>query len=118
MSLQSLRAARLDRQKPGVVMVVIGDLPAWFDYDAGTIVIRPTDEPRSMDWRPMVGLLAAVFTIVQRPDLTLAVLDSLQAAGAKLFGAASDLGVFPLLTDAPEEHERLLRRGWEALCRC
>lgn len=118
MSLRTLRETRIARKKPGVVMVVLGDLPEWFDYDAGTIVVRPGDDLTRMDWRPMVGLLAAVFLIGQDLDRFLAVLDALRSSGAVLFGAANWTGVYPLLTDANEEHERLLRRGWEALCRC
>lgn len=118
MSLQALRSVRINRQKPGVVMVVIGDLPKWFDYDHGTIVVRPQDEIARMDWRPMVGLLAALFLIGQDLGRFLAVLDALRSAGAVLFGAANWTGSYPLLTDSTEEHERLLRRAWEQLCRC
>jgi hypothetical protein len=118
MSLRALRETRLARQKPGVVMVVIGELPEWFDYDPGTIVVRPGDDLRRMDWRPMVGLLAAVFLIGQDLQRFLDVLDALRKAGAVLFGAANFAGVHPLLTDANEEHERLLKRAWEQLCQC
>lgn len=118
MSLRALRDVRIDRQKPPVVMVVIGDLPEWFDRDHGTIVVRPGDDLARMDWRPVVGILAAVFLIGQDLGRFLAVLDSVRAAGAVLFGAANWTGAYPLLDGADEEHERLLRRGWEVLCRC
>jgi hypothetical protein len=71
-----------------------------------------------MDWRPLVGLPVAVFCRDECVRHMVAVLDALKRAGATLFGAAASYGVFPLLVDANEEHERLLRRGWEALCRC
>lgn len=118
MSLRAIRDVRLQRQKPSMVMVVIGDLPAWMETDPGTVVVRPGDDLSRVDWRPMVGVSAAVFTICQRPDLTLTVLDALRAAGAVLVGAASDLGIFPLLQGPTEEHERLLQRAWDQLCRC
>lgn len=116
MSLQALREVRLSRRKPGVVLVVIGaerDLPM---DEFSVVTVREGDEPRRMDWRPMLGVLAVVLTVRPLPHLTIAVLDALQAAGAKLFGAASDLGTFPLLQDADESHDRLLRRAWELAC--
>lgn len=119
MTLSLLREVRHARLKPGIVMVVLADLPRWFDEtDPRTIVVRPADDIARMDWRPTLNLLTAVFC--RDPNLSrfLAVLDALQKAGATLFGAATEFGIFPLLTDATEDHERLLRRGWEALCRC
>jgi hypothetical protein len=119
MSLRLLRDVRMSRLKPGVVMVVLADLPAWLDdEDPRTIIVRPQAEPEHMDWRPMLGLPAAVFCRDECLHHMLTVLDALQHAGAKLFGAAASYGIFPLLVGADEEHERLLRRGWEALCRC
>lgn len=117
MSLRALREVRMDRQKPGVVMVVIGDLPQWFDYDHGTIVVRPDDELSRMDWRPMVGITAAVFLLGQDLERFLGVLDALRRAGAVLFGAANWTGVYPLLADADDTHAGLLTRAWEQLCR-
>jgi hypothetical protein len=70
-----------------------------------------------MDWRPLVGLTAAIFTMQPLPHLTIAVLDALQALEVKLFGAADQSGVHPLLEGADESHERLLQRMWELLCR-
>lgn len=109
----------MSHRKPGIVMVVIGDLPRWIDADHhGTIVVRHGDDPARMDWRPMVGVMAAVFLVGQDLGRFLAVLDALRDAGAVLFGAANWTGAYPLLADATDEHTRLLRRGWEALCRC
>lgn len=118
MSLQALREVRLNRRKPGVVLVVIGaDAEPPMD-GFSVVLVREDDDLRHMDWRPMLGVLAVVLTVKPLPHLTIAVLDALQAAGAKLFGAASDLGTFALQADADESHERLLRRAWELACQC
>jgi hypothetical protein len=119
MSLTTLRQVRMERLRPGLVMVLLADLPEWLERaDPTTIIVRPGDAPTRMDWRPVVQLPAAVFCRDEALHHFLTVLDALQAVGAKMFGAATSFGVFPLSTDANEEHERLLRRGWEALCRC
>jgi hypothetical protein len=116
LSLETLRQWRRAGYRPGgMALVVIGDVAP--DTDAEYVVmVKPTDEPRLMDWRPLVGMTAAVFTMQPLPHLTIAVLDALNAMGIKVFGAADQFGVHPLLEGADEKHERLLQRAWELLC--
>lgn len=117
MSLDTLRQWRQAGYKPkGVIFVVIGDVDPIHDSES-TVIVKPDDSPWTMDWWPMVGLTAAVFTMQPLPRLTIAVLDALQAVNVKIFGAADQFGVYPLLQDADEKHERLLQRAWELLCR-
>lgn len=116
MSLQALREVRIHGKKPGVVLILIGDVrPPPMD-EFRFVVVRSSDEPRLMDWRPMLGLTAVVVTLQPLAHITLGVLDALQAMGVKLFGAADRQGFYPLLENADESHERLLRRSWELLC--
>ena len=119
MSLEAIRQLRRRGQKPdGVVLVLLGDRPRWLDDDASLVVIRPADEPRFMDWRPMVGLWAAVFTADNQPPArTLSVLNALEGAGAKFFGAADATGAYPMTVGAGDEHRWCLQRTREALCR-
>ena len=115
MSLDAIRTMRRAGQKPAVVMVVIGERPSLVDDDAGVVFIRPGDQPAGMDWRPLVGVLVAVFTLQPLPALTIAVLDALQAAGARLFGAADTTGVYAVV-DETGAGERLMQRSWRLLC--
>lgn len=115
MSLEAIRQLRRAGQKPSVVFVVIGHTDAPLDPNT-SVHVRAADEPALMDWRPLVGVTVALFTLQPLPHLTLQVLDALQAVGVKVFGAADNSGFHPLLVDADESHERLLRRGWELLC--
>jgi hypothetical protein len=116
MSLEAVRKMRRAGHKPQVVMVVVGQPSDLIQDDAGIVIVRPTDSPAAMDWRPLIGVVVAVYTLSPLPHLTIAVLDALQAAGAKLFGAADRSGVYALLEGADEQHERLLRRSMELLC--
>ena len=118
MSLTAIREVRLTGRKPGAVLVLIGAEREPLMDGFAVVLVREGDQPARMDWRPMLGVVAAVLTVKPLPHLTLAVLDALRGAGAKLFGAASDLGVFPLLENADEEHERMLRHAWELACQC
>lgn len=116
MSLDAIRNLRRSGVKPSrAVYVVIGDTSALLD-EATSVVVRATDRPQAMDWGALVGLPVTVFTMQPLPHLTIAVLDALRDIGAKVFGAADSSGVYPLLMDADESHEALLRRAWELLC--
>lgn len=118
MSLDSIRKLRLAGQKPsGVVTVLLGQRPRWFADDATSVIVRPVDDPRLMDWRPLVGLWVAVFVAGTQPDRFLALLQALEAAGVKFFGAADEAGTYPLVVDATDQHHNNLYRTWVALCR-
>lgn len=118
MSLEAIRDLRRAGQKPtGVVQVLIGRWPKWLEDDMHLVVIRPKDDPRFMDWRPLVGLSVAVFSAETKPARTLAVLEAIEAAGAKFFGAADPNGVYPMTVGAGQAHEAVLHASWRALCR-
>lgn len=117
MTLQAIRDVRKTGLKPGVVFVVIGDIAPPMD-EFRVVVVRPTDDPERMDWRPMLGLTAAVFVLGSFSLLATAVLDALQPLRVDLFGVASADDAGPVFTVSNESHERLLRRAWELLCRC
>lgn len=118
MSLQRIRDLRLRGQKPkGVVTVLLGTKPRWLDDGPGLVVVRATDDPRFMDWRPLVGLFVAVIAAQVEPDRMLATLDGLSAVGVRFFGIADPTGFYPLLVGANDAHRESLRKEWEALCR-
>jgi hypothetical protein len=117
MSLEAIRDLRLQGQKPsGVVTVLIGRRPRVVHSDRMLVVVRAKDDPRFIDWRPLVGLTVAVFSATTDPFRILAVLEALEAAGARFFGAADPSGTFPMVAGAGVEHHRALRGMWEALC--
>lgn len=117
MSLEAIRDLRMHGQKPfGVVNVLIGRRPKSVHDDRALVVVRAKDDPRFMDWRPVVGLCVAVFAQQQDPMRMLAVLEALEQAGAQFFGTADPAGTFPMLVGADGQHHRVLRQMWEALC--
>lgn len=117
MTLQAIAKVRRKGVKPGVVSVVIGPVPAWFDDDEGAIVVREGDTPEAMDWRPVIGVWVALFQTKQLPDLTIRTLDALKNAGAKCYGLADHTGTYPTVMNAGEEHHANLARTWRQLCR-
>lgn len=118
MSLEALRQLRRGGHKPqSPIWIVIGTKPRWLSDDATVVIVREADEPQFMDWRPVLGLVVAIFTLQPDPARTLQVLEATQAAGARIFGAADTTGAYPLLEGADERHTALLRNAWETLCR-
>lgn len=118
MSLDAIRTLRRAGQKPsGVVTILLGERPRWLEDDATVVVVRPADDPRLMDWRPLVGLWVATFSRGLQPERLLGVLAGLESVGAKLFGAADASGAYPMTLGAGEEHRRNLQSTWELLCR-
>lgn len=116
MSLEAIRAVRLQNARPGVVSLVIGPVPRWFEDDEQAIVIPEDCTPEFLDWRPVIGLSLAVFQTKPLPDLTLRVIAAANAAGARFYGAADHTGAYPLTADATDEQARNLRRTWSLLC--
>lgn len=116
MSLSAIRSVRMRGHRPGVVTVVVGPVPRWVDDDERHIVIGEKDSPERMDWRPVVGLWLAILQTARLPELTAAVMDQAQAAGAKFFGAADHTGTYPMVMNAGPEHHAVLRSSLEALC--
>lgn len=119
MSLADIRELRRKGKKPsGVVLVLIGPKPRWADDDGQLVVVAAHEDPRLMDWRPLVGLWVALLTGVGVAKArTLSVVEALEAAGAKFFGAADEHATYPLTVGAGVRHELALRRNWDLLCR-
>lgn len=117
MSLDALRKLRRAGHQPvAPVWIVIGNRPRWLEDDATVVVVRDADDPRFMDWRPVLGLLVAIFALDQEPTRQLQVLEAVQLAGARIFGCADTTGAYPLLEGADARHEAVLRHAWEGLC--
>lgn len=117
MSLELLRALRMQRQKPaGVVSIILTNKPLSVDDSPALVVIKPTDEPQFMDLRPLVGLAVAVYSRDASPDQFLRLLDALEALKCKFFGAVTEDFVLPMLKDATPKHAELLSRSWSTLC--
>jgi hypothetical protein len=118
MSLKVIRQLRRHGQKPsGVITVLAGQAPRWLEDDAGVVVVRAADDPRFMDWRPLVGLWVAVFSAHQEPARMLALLEALHQVGVKFYGMVDHTGAYPTVLEPTERHELNLQRTWEALCR-
>ena len=117
MSLPSLRNLRLQGQRPAhVVTVLIGNRPDWREDDASLVVIRETDQPALMDFRPLVGLGVVLVMTVDNYPLASKTLAAIEAVGVKLFGAALPCGAYPCLENSTPEHKRLLSATWNSLC--
>lgn len=119
MSLAAIRKLRHRGHKPaGVVRVLIGAKPRWLDDDETVVALSPSDSPNLMDWRPLTGLKVVLLSApTTQADRIAAVVDSLEAAGAHLFGAVDERGAFPMMVGADPAFEQCLRGMWEQLCR-
>jgi hypothetical protein len=104
MSLGSLLALRKARMTPTGIWVLIGTPPKWFEDAEDTIVIRPTDKPRSMDFRAIVGLHVDVIELEDNHRQTNDALNQIEDANPKSQGFACSYGVAGL----NEKHERAL----------
>lgn len=112
MSLSALRQLRIEGSKPAsVVNVVVGKEPLLHERP-DVIVILPGDKPAFLDWRPIVGLPVALFTVPGHELLATQTLDALQAVNARLIGSAWRNETLAL-EDAAKP---VLHRMWEVLC--
>lgn len=117
MSLDSIRALRLQRQKPaGVVSIVFSDKRLPVEDSPALVVIRSTDEPQFMDLRPLVGLWVALYSRDANENQMLRTLDALQAVKCRFFGAVTERFVLPMTSDHTPRHAELLSESWSALC--
>lgn len=117
MSLDSIRALRMNRQKPaGVVSIVFTDKPLPVDDSEGLMVIRSMDEPQFMDLRPLVGLWVALYGHDADSVQMLRTVDALQALKCKFFGAVTEGFVLPMTADHTPRHTELLTESWKLLC--
>ena len=90
MSLQSLRAMRLDRLRPRSAYLLTMDCPspwAWLRDDPSLVWVSPRTDVRSHDLRPLVGMpvVALVDSLATRRD---EVTEAVEAAGGVLTGIA------------------------------
>ena len=117
MSLPTLRNLRLQGQRPAdVVAVLIGQRPKWKDDSAALVVISDDAQPCLMDFRPLVGLWVVLVMAHDNYQLASKTLAAIEAAGAKIFGAALPCGVYPCTKNPTQEHHRVLRETWNLLC--
>lgn len=117
MSLNSLRDLRRARRRPDeVIQIIVGPKPRWRDDTAGIVHIPVTATPEEMDWRPVVGLWVAVFVTCSDWEFGKRVLDQLEAAGARLFGAADPQKTYAMAVGADEGHHASLKNSMELLC--
>ena len=117
MSLATLRTMRLQRLRPAdVVTVLIGQRPKWKEDSAALVVIPDDAQPGLMDFRPLVGLWVALVMAGDNYPLASKTMKAIEAAGAKLFGAALPCGTYPCIENPTQEHHRVLGATWNLLC--
>ena len=121
MSLTSLRAMRINRQKPtDCVQVVVGDRPKNYQDSEATVYIGPLENPSLMDFRPLVGLRFVLFQIGNCSTLALATLDAAAAAGGRCVAASLPDGIHAGINfDDSKDVNRLtywVGQSREALC--
>ena len=117
MSLELIRALRMNRQKPdGVVSVVVADKPLPVPDSASVVVIRSTDQPQFMDFRPLVGVWVAVYSRNADAAHVMRLMDALHAAKVKFFGVVNEEFVLPMTTSPTPRHTELLTNCWSRLC--
>jgi len=121
MSLQAIREMRLQRQKPGVVSVVVGQVGKRHKSDPEVVELAPGAQPRLMDWRPLVGCSVCFYQLSDDTNLMNVAFDMALAAGAKPMGYANRKAVGALCTFSNPEDERklelLLWQGMDFLCK-
>ena len=115
MSLQSLRAMRLERQRPRSAYLLTMDCPhpewSWLKDDPSLIWLSPRADVRSHDLRPLVGMpvVALVDSLAARRQQ---VTEAIEAAGGVLAGIAGADGAesyeFP---DRKDPWPELLAQG-------
>lgn len=112
MCLQSITYLRMNGKAPAAVWVVVGDKPRMQLEGPDLVLIRPTDDVKRMDFRPLIGLHVDVFENGDYPDLFEATAVAIDAAKPKTTGLANRNGVDGL----SPEHDVILKRTWELLC--
>lgn len=112
MSLQDLTRCRLSGRVPPTVWVIVGDKPKTAVEGPGFVTISPTDDVRRMDLRALTGLRVDLFELGDHPNLCLAAMDAMHAAGARLIGVSDAFGQDGM----NDRHVAVLRRGMELLC--
>lgn len=99
-----------------MVAVLVGDMPHWVHDDPGIVHIFPRADIRSLDWVPLVGVWVTVFWLSGPKERALAVVDALEQAGAKVFGAWIGGRAYPLTGNRSADEEQAIRAYGELLC--
>lgn len=113
MSLQDLTYLRTRGKVPTMVWVVVGDRPRMQMDGPDMVVIRPVDDVKRMDFRPLIGLHVDLFECGNHPELFDETAKSIDAARPKSTGYARNAKSVSGVNDA---HEAVLKRAWEFLC--
>lgn len=116
MSLQSLRSLRLSGQKPvSIISIVVGERSGVEDSPS-MVLIRPSDEPKLMDLRPLVGLWVAIYSKNADHNHLARLVDALESAKCRFFGVVTEGFVLPMTADHTPRHAELLAESWRDLC--
>ena len=113
MTIQDLRYLRVSGKVPAFVWVIVGDRPKMQINGPDLVHISPNDDVKRMDLRPLVGLHVDVFECGDYEELFDAAAKAIDAAKPKTTGLASKKG----FSGSSIEHEAVLRRTWEMLCK-
>jgi hypothetical protein len=116
MSLESLRALRLQGNRPNAPVTVMVGMKPRLDDNEGTVVIPAHAAPSIMDFRPLMGLWVVLVVADGCADLALKTLDAMVAAGAKVFGASLPGQPFPCFADNTPDHFRLIQETRDLKC--
>jgi hypothetical protein len=116
MSLDTLRDLRRAGSKPDApVKVILGTRHTWLQEWPDMVLLRESDNPSLMDWRPLVGLPVVILAQTNDAARTLSVVEAVIAAGARLLGAVDPDGSYPIEERGSDTH-RLFKKTWEAVC--
>lgn len=110
MSLDQLRTLRRAGRRPAMVSLVIGKPPGWFDDGPSYAVVR---DARNADLSPLLEMPVHVFDLTGNADELERVMQGLGAVQAKVMGVCGSIGA----CGVSEEHERVMVRYRERLCR-
>lgn len=116
MSLQAIRRVRELGGKPGMVAILVGNRPDWVEDGPSVVHVNERSEVRGLDWLPLVGVWVTVYWLSGSKQRALDVVDALEQAGAKVFGAYIGGKAYALTGNRSEEEVRAIREYGEALC--
>lgn len=113
MSLQDLIHLRMSGKVPAAVWVIVGDRPRMPIDGPDVVHIAAHEDARRLDLRPLIGLHVDLFENGDHPELFEATALAVDAAKPNSTGLASK----GRACGVNDEHEAVLRRTWELLCR-
>lgn len=116
--LEALAALRRGGRCPSLPIIVLlaEKAPSWGSC-CPVVLVKPTDRPADMDFRPLLGLWVAVLMRLPMWSHVEQVIAEMKAVSAKPYGFVTPGGEAHDLTAEPLQERVLnLRRTWEALC--